>query len=110
MHALVLPGVGLVDHINGSGLDNRRENLRPATASQNGMNKKAKRGSRSPYKGVTFLADTKRSRPWAAKIKVGEKFLDLGRFTNPRDAALAYDQGARKHFGEYARLNFPAAA
>lgn len=36
MHNIILGFKG-IDHINGNGLDNRRNNLRPATKSQNGM-------------------------------------------------------------------------
>ena len=44
---------------------------------------------------------------WRATICVaGEKRL-LGRFADPVDAAKAYDDAAREHFGPFACVNFP---
>ncbi|MGA2322269.1 MAG: AP2 domain-containing protein [Sedimentisphaerales bacterium] len=94
----------LVDHKNGDGLDNRRSNLRLATHSQNQCNKpKIKTKVTSQYVGVHF--DKRRSQ-WAANIRNNGKTIWLGRFDTEIDAAKAYDQAAKKHHGEFARLNF----
>lgn len=99
----VLTGWPKTDHINGDGLDNRRANLRPATASQNVSNKR-KTGGSSRYKGVSWDA---RNRRWAVRIDVARRQHYLGKFLDERLAAEAYDAAARKHFGEFAALNFP---
>ena len=101
----------LVDHINGNGLDNRRENLRIVTNSQNHMNKKKPNGSyTSIYKGVykdSRLARNGKIR-WASSIKKsGTKKEFLGRHDTEEEAARAYDKRAKELFGEYACLNFP---
>lgn len=101
MHAEVFGAPG-PDHKNGNGLDNRRENLRAATAVQNQMNRGKYAHASSPYKGVTWLRQDKK---WWARIKVEGKRLDLGRFPDERSAALAYNEAAIKHFGEFARIN-----
>lgn len=101
MHAEVF-GAPNPDHKNGNGLDNRRENLRAATAAQNQMNRGKHAHASSPYKGITWL---RFDRKWWARIKVGGKRLDLGRFSDERAAALAYNEAAIKHFGEFARIN-----
>jgi hypothetical protein len=94
----------LVDHKNGDGLDNRRSNLRLATHSQNQCNKlKIKTKVTSQYVGVHF--DKRRSQ-WATSIRNNGKTIWLGRFDSEIDAAKAYDQAAKKHHGEFARLNF----
>lgn len=93
-----------VDHRNGNGLDNRwTENLRVATRRQNLQNKvKQRKGGSSQYKGVSYVLGT-----WHASICVRGVGMSLGQFKLEVDAACAYDEAARKHFGEFARLNFP---
>jgi hypothetical protein len=92
-----------VDHINGDGLDNRRANLRFATASQNGCNKPGLNKS-SKYKGVS---STGRKNSWQATININNKHIHLGVFDNEVEAAKVYDEAAKKYHGEFAYLNFP---
>ncbi len=97
----------LVDHRNRNPLDNRRENLRLATYSQNGCNCNSgvdKTKTTSRYLGVHFR---KKSGRWAATMRVKGKKVWLGSFEDETAAAKAYDSGARKYHGEFARLNFP---
>jgi hypothetical protein len=100
----------LVDHKNRNTLDNRRENLRLATYAQNSCNcnssiDKTKTSSR--FIGVHFR---KKSGKWCATIRINREKTWLGSYDNEIDAARAYDEAARKQFGEFARLNFPEEA
>ncbi len=106
MHREILrPEKGkVVDHINRDGLDNRRSNLRAATSLQNNMNRPSKKGT-SEYKGVFFKSQAKR---WKARISVDGKRMHLGFFEDEIEAARAYDAAAKKYYGEFAYLNFPA--
>jgi hypothetical protein len=92
-----------VDHINGNGLDCRRENLRVATGSQNSANRPGWRYGSSQYKGVTF---NKQRNKWQAKITFDSKTKHLGYFDDEIDAAKEYDKNALVLFGKYAKLNF----
>jgi len=92
-----------VDHINGDGLDNRRENLRLCTRSQNIANSRKLARGTSKYKGVCF---DKEHRLWMARIKKDWKYIYLGRFANEANAAKAYDKKAVEIFGEFANTNF----
>ncbi len=89
-----------IDHINRDRSDDRWANLREASAQQNQRN----RPPLSGYKGVSLH----RSGRFRARINVNEREVALGFFNDPADAARAYDDAARRHFGEFAYLNFPA--
>jgi hypothetical protein len=96
------PGI-FVDHRNGNGLDNRRQNLRLATKTENARNRPAPKNNTSGFKGVHWH---KQGNAYRARIKVNGKNIHLGLFPTPTEAARAYDQAARKYFGEFARTNF----
>lgn len=104
MHSLLLGTRSLIDHKNGDGLDNRRENLRLATLSQNVANSKKRKGCTSQYKGVSW---SKTENKWAAEIYINGTRIFIGLFSNEVLAAQSYDTYALAYFGEFARLNFP---
>ncbi len=93
------------DHINGIITDNRRSNLRPQNKFLNQGNRKMYKNNTTGYRGVC-ITKTCRFKPYAANIRFG-KSISLGYFSNPIDAAKAYDQAAIKYHGEFARTNFP---
>lgn len=102
MHRLIITTQQLVDHKNGNGLDNRRENLRVCTKAQNKMNQKNKLpNASSKYKGVS-----KQKNFWKARITVDGQETYLGHFSSEVEAAKEYDRVAKKCFGEFASLNF----
>jgi hypothetical protein len=104
MHALILstPHGYHSDHKNGDGLDNQRNNLRYCTAAENTHNQRLQRRNKhSRFKGVT-----RQKTKWQAQIVVGMKKIYLGVFPDEEDAALAYDNAARKYYREFARTNF----
>jgi HNH endonuclease len=109
MHREIMnPPAGLfVDHKNNDPLDNRRENLRLATRSQNMQNKRKKKNATSKYFGVHLI---KAEKKWSARVKHEGKLVFSARFDNEIDAAHAYDAAAKKYHGEFARLNFPESA
>jgi hypothetical protein len=105
MHRLILPTEHQVDHINRNTLDNRRSNLRVATARQNAANRKVRSDNKSGYRGVHTLG--KGPNPFQAVISINGANTHLGVFPTAQDAARAYDHAAIEHYGEFASLNFP---
>lgn len=85
LHNLVMPGVEVVDHINGNGLDNRKSNLRPVTRLTNSRNARTRMDNTSGFPGV-FEA---RGR-WGAKAKVRGTTHHLGTFATWEEAVWAY--------------------
>lgn len=90
-----------IDHINGVSDDNRIANLREATNSENCRNKGKMPNNTSGFKGVYW---NKNTRKWLAGIRVSLKFIPLGYYDCPKEAAAAYAVAAAKYHGEFARL------
>lgn len=90
--------VPIVDHKNSNGLDNRKENLRTCTLTQNAQH--STKPSKNAYKGI-YPNHNK----WAARIKVNKKLIRKYQFNTPQEAAQWYNEMAIKHFGEFAKLN-----
>ncbi len=95
----------LSDHKNYTGLDNRKQNLRPCTHSQNHQNQKKmiKLATSSKYKGVSWES---RRKEWRVRIHFDDKDIYLGHFDDEIKAAEAYDKAAKRLFGEFAKTNF----
>ena len=87
-----------VDHIDRVRVNNKFENLRLCTPSQNQMN----RAGSNEIKGVTRHTSGR----FQAQIQSKGKNHYLGLFKTEKEAGLAYDAAAKRMFGEFAYLNF----
>lgn len=95
-----------VDHINGDALDNRKENLRICTRSENCRNKKVRSDSKSGYKGVNPNPNG-RYQAYIGDPTRKSQHIHLGYHATKEEAARAYDKKAIELHGEFANLNFP---
>jgi hypothetical protein len=93
---------GLIDHRDTNRSNNRWDNLRPATHSQNHANAPLRSDNSSGFKGVCLH---KKTGKYKAAIQVNRKSIYLGLFPTPELAHDAYVSAATKYFGDYARLN-----
>lgn len=103
MHRLILgltnPKID-TDHINHNKLDNRRSNLRICNRAENLRNRKAH--GKSKYLGVFY----NHNKYITAQIRANGRTIHLGTFDTEEEAAMAYDNAARKYHKEFANLNF----
>lgn len=90
----------LIDHIDGNGLNNQRNNLREVNYSQNSMNSKTQDNTYSGVKGVVL---DKRRNIWMARIKLNGVTIDLGSSPRFEVAVKLRKRAEKKYFGEYAR-------
>ena len=90
-----------VDHIDNNKQNNRINNLRLCSRSENNMNTRKQKTCSSNYKGVSYF---KRDQKWLAVIHINSGQKHLGLFASEEDAARAYNEKAMELFGEYAKL------
>lgn len=91
-----------VDHRNGNGLFNLKENLRFVTNQQNAFNKKsAHKNNKLRIKGVSWNKEKKK---FQAQIMLNYKRIHIGYFNVLGDADSAYRIAEEKYFGEFARV------
>jgi len=103
LHRLILnlldtPNI-LVDHTNHNPLDNRNENIRKCTYSQNNMNSRKEKGNKSNITGVVW--DKARNK-WRVQIRINGIMTNLGRYNDFKEAAKVRLEAERKYFGEFA--------
>jgi hypothetical protein len=108
MHGLIngTPSGKHTDHENHVTLDNRRKNIRSASATQNAGNREKRSDNTSGYKGVHWRKDRAM---WIVAVNCERKRYYVGAFPADQlvEAARAYDVKAREVFGKFAKLNFP---
>lgn len=105
LHQVILPGYKEIDHKDGNGLNNRRQNLRGCIGSENHWAFRTKRpNATSQFRGVSWFS---KNSIWKSEIEKAGKHYYLGCFKTETAAAHAYDVKARELFGEFASLNFP---
>lgn len=89
-----------IDHRNNDRLDNRFDNLRPATNRENARNCLRGKNNTSGLKGAIFF---KRDAIWVAQITVNRRNIHLGRFGSKEAAHGAYVQASERYFGDFAK-------
>jgi hypothetical protein len=98
MHHGFLPKV--IDHIDGNSLNNRIENLRVATKSQNCQNARIRRNNTSGIKNVHF---NKQSNKWQVSISINQKWKHVGYYQDLELAELVATEARDKYHGGFAR-------
>jgi hypothetical protein len=97
LHYGVPPDVE-IDHINGIGTDNRIDNLRLATRSENMRNTFIRKDNKSGYKGVKFISGYK----WRAQAQVNGKKVTIGYYETAELARNAYLDFIARNHGQFA--------
>jgi hypothetical protein len=88
-----------LDHINGNPLDNRIENLRKATISQNGFNTRKYKNNKSGVKNVFWYS---RAQKWIARIRVNGKNVFHQQCDTVEEAETLLKEVRHKYHGEFA--------
>lgn len=89
-----------IDHIDGNPLNNKIENLRAVTTSQNQLNRKISPNSKTGYKGVSFHSQTGR---YQVRVSINGKDKYFGIYEDLELAGLVAQMAREKYHGEYAR-------
>ena len=97
MHRLInnTPEGMETDHINRNKLDNRKENLRTATRSLNQRNKGLQKNNVVGHPGIVWNKGHER---WEARIKINNKQIYLGNYTDLEQAILSRKEGEKKYY------------
>jgi hypothetical protein len=107
MHRIInkTPDNLFTDHKNGNKLDNRKENLRTCSTTENNRNSRKHKNCLVEYKGVTIDNNKYRKNKYKCQIKTDDKLIYLGNFKTSIDAAIVYNNAAKQYHGEFANLN-----
>ena len=90
----------IIDHIDGNPSNNKIDNLRLVTYSQNAINVKLQKSNTSGYKGVKF---NKNYNTWVSTISINNKNISLGSFKTKEEAITARKNAEPLYHGEFAR-------
>lgn len=103
MHRIILDlkESEIADHKNHDGLDNRRENLRMCSLSQNAYNKRIQRNNSSGYVGVHWMEKIKK---YEAYFWINKKKHKVGYFKDLEEAVFERNKAVKTHHGEFANI------
>lgn len=95
LHRLIMncPNGMVVDHINHNTLDNRKQNLRVCTRSENNYNRQCS------YKSNIYL--DKRINKWIARIGVDNQIIYLGSYDTYEEALEAREKAEKQYYKYY---------
>ena len=79
--------IGQIDHINRDRTDNRIDNLREVSSSENKQNTTLSGRNKSGFKGVSFIEKTGK---WRAQIQHEKKNRFIGNYDTAEEASKAY--------------------
>lgn len=104
LHRLILSqtNINYIDHINRDRTDNRLENLRSVSSTENGMNKGIRSDNTSGKVGVHW---DKTRLKWCAMIGYNHKRINLGSFNNFEDAVKAREEAEKQYFKDFRTIN-----
>lgn len=100
LHRLIMnaqPGEE-VDHINHNTVDNRKENLRICSSSQNKMNKGPSKISTSGIRGVYWYSNQQK---WSAELVYNGQKIFLGLFDSKEEAARVRKEAEKIYYKEF---------
>lgn len=89
-----------IDHIDGNRFNNKIENLREVTASQNAQNSKFRKSNTSGHKNVSF---DKRNKRWRVMVRVNGVNKSFGYYDDLELAGLVAAEARDKFHGQFAR-------
>ena len=98
-HGYLTPGMD-IDHIDGDKTNNRIENLRQVTKTQNQQNSKMRSTNTSGVKGVSWF---NASGKWKAQLLVEKRLIYLGLHDTIEEAEKVIKEAREKYHGEYSR-------
>lgn len=87
------------DHIDRNTLNNRKNNLRPATSTENSQNRSKYKNNTSGFTGVSWY---KQIGKWKVQIQYHKRKINIGYFENKEDAIRARLNAEKEYFGEFA--------
>jgi hypothetical protein len=87
-----------IDHIDGNPINNKVENLRPATRTENNRNAKIRKDNTTGVKGVY-----PQQGGFVAHTRINGKLRYLGWFKTVEEAAIVVKQARELHHKEFAR-------
>jgi hypothetical protein len=88
----------LIDHINNNKLNNRLNNLRWCSYTENNINKKISKNNTTGIKGVYF---NKQKNKYCVQITINNKCRYIGCFTTLEQATIARKKVANELFGKF---------
>lgn len=90
----------VIDHVDGDRSNNKIDNLRLATWSQNLQNMKLRPTNKSGVKNVSWCKTKKK---WVVQLSINKRQTNLGRFDDLEFADLVATEARNKYHGAFAR-------